>query len=469
MKGKSIAEMAMNGYWRDEARDAPRARARTRDPHHGALLVLLLAMFVAPSNLHAETMPLSIDQAIAMTRENAPQLRRLESLREAARAGVDGAASARMPRVDLSANYSRNSDVPELSTFIPDQGIVTIFPNLPDKVQSSATLQLPLYTGGRITSTIDAATGRLDAAGSDILAADHDLVFETKESFWTLVTAMEQERVVTASLASYDQHLVDARNRLELGFTARNELLAVEAERKRAELRVIAARTAVELAEANLRRLTGISSSARIEPVVTDGGGDYSRDDLDALVERALEARPELLALRARVGAADSATEATGAERRPQVGLAASYEYSNPNQKILPLEDEWNDTWSVGVGVSWNVFDGGRRNAAEAEARANAHALREQLRDVESRIRLEVTQSVLELVNARAAEAVARAGLESAAENERVTRDRYREGVSPSSELLDAEALALAAGLDVTEAASAVRVALARIEKAVGR
>jgi outer membrane protein TolC len=434
-----------------------------------ATVLILVVSFVAPPRLHAETVALSIDQAIALARDNAPQLRRLESLREAARAGVDGAAGARLPTIDLSAGYSRNADVPELTTFIPDEGTITIFPNLPDKFQSSATLQVPLYTGGRITSSIDAATSRLDAAGSDVLAADNDLVLETKAVFWSLVTAKERERVVTASLGSYDQHLVDARNRLELGFAARNELLAVEVERGRAELQVIAARNAVELAEANLRRLTGIASSTRIEPNVEGGGSEFSRDEIDALVAEALAARPELMALRARVGAADLATDATTAERRPQVGLAASYEYSNPNQKILPLEDEWNDTWSVGVGVSWNVFDGGRRKAAEAEARANSYALREQLRDVEARIRLEVTQSVLELSNARAAESVARSGLESAIENERVTRDRYREGVSPSSELLDAEALALAAGLDVTEAVNAVRIALARIEKAVGR
>lgn len=435
-----------------------------------ALRMTFAALLIASAPaLHAETISLSIDQAIAMARETAPQLRRLESLREAARAGVDGAEAARMPRVDLTAAYSHNSDVPELSTFIPEQGIVTIFPNLPDKAQSAATVQLPLYTGGRISSTIDAATSRLDAAGSDVLAADRDLVLETRSTFWGLVTAKERERVVAASLASYDQHLVDARNRLELGFTARNELLAVEAERKRAELQVIAARNTVELVEANLRRLTGLTSGTRIEPRVEDSGSGHERDDIEALVELAFAERPELAALRARASAADEAADATGAGRRPQVGLSASYEYSNPNPKILPLEGEWNDTWSVGVGVSWNVFDGGQRSAAEAEARANANAIREQLRDVEERIRLEVTQSVLELANARAATSVARAGLEAATENERVTRDRYREGVSPSSELLDAEAITLRAGLDVAEAESAVRIAIARVERAVGR
>ena len=118
--------------------------------------------------------------------------------------------------------------------------------------------------------------------------------------------------MVTAALRSYDQHLTDARNRFELGFAARNELLAVEAERKRAELQVIAARSAVELAEANLRRLTGIAPGSRIEPVAADGGGEYSREELETLVDVALSGRLEHAALRAR---SQGAAASTGAAR----------------------------------------------------------------------------------------------------------------------------------------------------------
>ncbi len=50
-----------------------------------------------------------------------------------------------------------------------------------------------------------------------------------------------------------------------------------------------------------------------------------------------------------------------------------------------------------------------------------------------------------------------------------MARDRYREGVIPSSELLDAETALLRAGLDQTSAATQVRIALASLDRAVGR
>jgi outer membrane protein TolC len=59
--------------------------------------------------------------------------------------------------------------------------------------------------------------------------------------------------------------------------------------------------------------------------------------------------------------------------------------------------------------------------------------------------------------------------LVSARENARVAGDRYRAGVIPSSELLDAEVGLLRAGLERTSAQAALRLADAALARAVGR
>ena len=57
----------------------------------------------------------------------------------------------------------------------------------------------------------------------------------------------------------------------------------------------------------------------------------------------------------------------------------------------------------------------------------------------------------------------------SAAESRRVAADRYREGVIPSSELLDAELAQERAALARTQAHAALRLAAAGLDRAVGR
>jgi outer membrane protein TolC len=102
-------------------------------------------------------------------------------------------------------------------------------------------------------------------------------------------------------------------------------------------------------------------------------------------------------------------------------------------------------------------------------AQARADALNSQLKDLERRIRLEVTARALEVETARASLVVVARNVEAALENVQVSRDRYREGLVRSSELLDAETDVLRASLDRTVALTRNRTALARLDRAVGR
>jgi outer membrane protein TolC len=276
--------------------------------------------------------------------------------------------------------------------------------------------------------------------------------------------------VLAESLAAYEAHLADARNRLEAGLAARNEVLAVQVERDRAELARLQAANAAQVAEADLRRLVGVPATTRIEPEepLASAAGPAA-GDLEALVEDALARRPERAALRQRVEAGDQRVRADRAARRPQVSLAGGVDYANPNRRILPPSAEWDDSWDLTVSVSWSVFDGGRSGAAARRSAARADALRRRAEDLDRRIRLQVTQRHLDLGTARAAAEVAARNLEAARENSRVASDRHKAGVIPSAERLDAEVLLLRAGLDHTEALARLRTAQAALDRAVGR
>jgi outer membrane protein TolC len=292
---------------------------------------------------------------------------------------------------------------------------------------------------------------------------------ETKVAYWSLVTSRDSARVLAESMRAYDAHLRDARNREQLGMAARNEVLAVEVERDRVELDKLRAEADADVAEANLRRLLDLPPATRVVAAETLEARALPAPDVEALVAEALKLRPERQALAARVASAEAATRAERGNRLPQVALSAGYLYANPNRDIVPPTADWADTWDVGVGVTWSVLDGGRRRASEARARANADAAREQLRELDRGLRLEVTESALELRTAHARVSVAERSVASAAESLRVAADRYREGVIPSSELTDAEVAHERAALARTEALAALRTALARLERAVGR
>ncbi len=439
-------------------------------------LVLSLLLMAASSPLvdrsvRAETpdvVRLTLDDALARARAASPRLTSLAAQTRAASEGVRGAEAARRPDLDLSANYSRNSNVPELILQFPGSAPRTIFPNLPNNWRTHAGATLPVYTGGRIGSLITAAAESERASASDQAAAANDLVRETHVAYVGVLLARENARVLTEAVASYDAHLKDAKNRQDLGLAASNEVLAVTVERERAELGRILAENAAVLAAANLLRLVGLPAGTTLELDPPPPAPPVTRSEVDEMIRRALARRPELEAARARARALDASVLVARSSTRPQVGLQAGFDYANPNPRILPLAGDWNDSWSLGLSVNWKVLDGGRADAAAAQAQAQAEAVRAQLADLEARIRLDVTARQLELESTLAGREVARRGIEAARDAVRVARDRYQEGVLSSTELLDAETRLLRAELEAAQTEAQIQVARANLTRALG-
>jgi outer membrane protein TolC len=434
-------------------------------------LVVPLAVWTtaAPLASAAEPVRLSLVEAVDQARRNSPRLEELRALHTAANAELRGAKAGRLPIVDLQASYYRYSRVPELVLTLPGNPPENVFPNIQNRYATSAGLSLPLYTGGRVSGQIEAARQGALAAGKDAETGLSDLVLETVTAYWDLVSARENETVLAESIKSYEADLKQVRDRADVGMAARNDVLNVQVERDQAELDRLQAANRAAIANENLVRLLGLGPGSRVQPTEPATASAPSDEPVEGLVAKALDGRPEIAGLRARAAAAEAAIKVAGSARLPQASVDGAFEYARPNLRVLPLRDTWNDSWRVGVNVAFQAFDGGRTSAAVAQARAQAEAVRRQLDDVERHVRLDVTARTLDLGTRRAALEVAERNLEAARENVRVSQDRYREGLIPSSELLDAESRLLQSGLSRTRAATELQQARANLDRAVGR
>jgi outer membrane protein len=437
-----------------------------------ALLLLLpavraLAVEQAPTVLQAP-IRLTLEEALSRARTTSARLASFTSLAKAAAEGTKGARSERRPEFDLSASYVRTNNVPEVVLNIPGAPPKALFPNLPDNWKTHAGASYLLYSGGRIGSSISAANESERAALSDRAAAENDLDAETRVAYVNLLFSRENARILGEAVASFESHLKDSRNRQELGLAASNEILAVMVEREQAELARLQAENGAAVALANLLRLVGLPSGTLVEldplPAPTS-----VNDPPEELARRATASRPELEALRARVRALDATQKVARSQSLPQAQLQAGYDYTNPNLRFVPWEATWRSSWSLGIGVSWKVFDGGRASAAAAQTQNQADALRSQLADSEARIRLDVTTRRLELDTALAGKVVAQRGIEAGRDGLRVARDRYKEGVISSSELLDTETRLLRAELDAALSDARIQIAFANLNRAVGQ
>ncbi|MGH9173823.1 MAG: TolC family protein, partial [Vicinamibacterales bacterium] len=104
-----------------------------------------------------------------------------------------------------------------------------------------------------------------------------------------------------------------------------------------------------------------------------------------------------------------------------------------------------------------------------AEAAAAATAIRARLAELDSLIALDVRQRVLDADSSRAALVAAADAVQSAAEARRVVAERFNVGVATSTDVLDAQVALLQAELDRTRALANIRLADARLDRALGK
>jgi outer membrane protein len=431
------------------------------------LFVLLLAAGEAAAQ--DSIVRLTLDEAIARGLANSHRLAELQARKEGAEAAEAVRAAATMPSIALAGGYTRTNHVDEFGIAQPGQPLRLIYPDIPDNYRARIDLNWPVYSGGRTDALERAAAAERQAAGEDVTAARSDLRLEIARAFWALVSAIETERVLARSLDSIGAHVSDLRSRFEQGLIPPNDVLSAEAQQSRQRVLAIEARNTRAICEADLRRLIGLDTNDRLEPVATLESPPAQQSSPDALLTEARAQRPERRAFADRADASRAREAAVASTARPQIGVNAGYDYARPNPRIFPRHESWQDSWDASVNVSWLLWDGGRRRADQAEASAASRAVQARAADFDRQVAFEVQQRWLDLDSSRAAIAAATDGVRSATEARRVVMERFRAGVVTSTDVVDADLAVLQAELDLTRARANARLAEARLDRAVGK
>jgi outer membrane protein TolC len=274
---------------------------------------------------------------------------------------------------------------------------------------------------------------------------------------------------VDQSVERTNAHLKDVRNQLAAGLVPPSDVLSVEAQASRQTMLSVQSRSLRDSAQEQLAYLIGAPAGSALAPAGALDLGGVEDTDAAALLEDAQRQRADRAALSARVSAAVERAKAAESGRKPSVAVGAGFDYARPNSRIFPRQDKWLYSWDAGVNVNWPLFDGGRSKAELSEALASSRAVTERLAEFDRTLDLDLRQRLNESASARAAIAAAEDGVRAATEARRVIGERYAAGVATSTDVLDAQAALLQAGLDRTQALAAAHLADARLARTLGR
>jgi outer membrane protein TolC len=420
---------------------------------------------------------------------SAPSLDRARASARVAEAGARIARTGLLPELTATASYTRLSDVQQNSVTggqndnldrliegVDDpearalfQGITQLrFPVILNRYALEGTLRYAVSdVFFRVLPSYDAARTRREAREAEVQAERADVALRAYEAFFEYARSLASLAIAEASVTQAEAQLRQAVARVEIGAAAPVERYRARARHAAAEGAALRARGGVQIAERALRVLLHVEDDAPIGL-----GQDLSRTPrpidatLDTLVDRALDERPEMQALRHVTNASQAQARATAGGRYPSLVLQGGVDYSNPNARIFPQTSEFNVTWQVGAALVWSPDQTLEAVARLDEAEARTEQARADLRSLSDAVRNEVSRTFEQSRTARAAITVAVQGIEAAEESYRVRFEQFRAGAATLNDVVDADAELTSARLDFVNAVIDLHVADARLRHA---
>jgi len=437
------------------------------------ILLIIFGFLLIPNQTTAQDkLVLTLDASIRLGWENSRKLKSAAYDYSAAEAKSRESFSEMLPSLTFSGKYAQLSEVPPFSVEMglpaPFPQEITISEAILDYYSLKLTVQQPLFTGFRLKHL--SASAKYDASAAEwaCQTAENELRWEIASAFWQLYKMQEYQKVFAKNLTMLDAHLKDAENFYRQGLVTKDELLKVESQRASAKLLLLKSENSVAMANLILKNKIGLELDAVVEIQAESALPENSLASTYTAKEMALENRPELKALDNKLLSVKALSAASASGYYPQIFLSGNYYYENPHQRYMPAEDEFHDSWDVGIGLSYTLWNWGKTSRQRQQTISMYKKTQETVKEMRDGIILEVTQSKLELEQAVQQNIAARQALDAAEASYKIVGELYQQGMTLNSEMLDAESALLKAQIDYQSILADYQIAAAKFRRAAG-
>lgn len=321
-------------------------------------------------------------------------------------------------------------------------------PSVYDRAAGGLSVSQLITDFGRTRNLVNSAQSQSAAQADRLRATTADIVLAVDEAFYQALSSQKlvevAESTVAARQATADQvsALTAAKLKSTLDLSFANVQLA------QAQLLLLDVRNSAAASMTRLNALLG--SESNIQYLLTDDGGTPAAppQDSEALVQLALQQRPDLLALNEDAAAARQFASAEHDLNRPTISALAT-------AGGAPVRsDQFLSSWygAAGVNMSIPVFNGFLFSARSKEADLRARAAQEDVRSLRETIAGDVRTAVLDAQTSFERISVTTQLLAQARESLDLAQTRYKLGLSSIVELEQAQLALTQAQIDAVNA-----------------
>jgi len=423
------------------------------------LLLPILILVLAPAfTCQAAPESMTLDDFVAIAMGNNPRIEIARQQYMGDEGLLTQARSLYLPRLSGGVSYGR-------------QYIDTELPVTEDNVGTGLLRASQLiFDFGKTTGLIDTQSFGLSASAENLAQVYHDIVFQVKSSFYSVLEAKRLIGVAEQAVSNYEQQLYRAEKFYEAGVRTRIDVTNAKVNLSNQRLNLLRANSNYKTSRVALEKVIGtIPNNGDYEPVSSEPALEELAAEkpampgpLDNLLLTAEENRPGIKQFQFLIQAAESSVTQAKGDYWPTIDAVGDYNKFETDLASL------SDQWQLSARLNWEFFSGFETEGKVAEASAQLREVKAGLRDFELEVTQDVTDSYLRADENREGVDIADQTVELAEENLRLAEGRYKAGIGDLLEFNDAQLLYTENQSNLVITYYNYLTALARIDRAVG-
>ena len=433
----------------------------------------------------ADSVALSLPDALSRALKTGDEARAAAAQVDVTDAQVTIARAAGLPQLRFNGNQSHVYESARAAA------VGQIF-NQPNTYTANATLTQPLFQGGRILAGAKAASRLRSASRFDQTETLAQLSLDVQRAYLQALFAGTLAAIQDTAYALAGERLTQVQQFEKAGRASRYDVLRANVERANLQPAVIQARSDVELALVELRRLINAPANQPIKLTTRLDTGDVLRwvaqlkadnGPLNRAAVKSAEFVSDARHAGVSVARADllptiSLSGTLGGQAFPQSGFptrAGRIETvdcpagSAEGRVCTQQNGGWFRDKSFAISVGLPIFDGLRAKGNIDLASAQARLADLQLTQTRERVASEAAASRAELARAEALYAALGGTAEQATEAFKLASLRYSRGLATQLEVADAQLALTVARTNAARAVYDLYIAAAAYARALGR
>lgn len=447
-----------------------------------------------PALLHAQagagrgdTLELTIEEAVTRALRTGDEARLAAAQVELAEAQATVARASALPQLRLNSTYQHVIENARA------QAVGQIF-NQPNSYNTNLNLSQTFFQGGREIAGIRAAGRVRDAARLNSTETQAQVALDVQRAYLQALFSSRLVDIAGTGFRLASERLAQVERFERAGRAARYDVLRARVERANYEPQTIQARNDYSLAIIELQRLANLPTDRPLRLTTTvdtmavqallASSGDTAAAAANRPSVRAAELTLQARRLGVSAARADwlptvSAFVQTGYQAFPPSGfpsrmgavetIPCAPDAPSTCRPTTAQNGGWFSDRSVGVQISWPLFDGFRARGNMDLARAQVRAAEVALQQEREAVAVEVAQARASVERARALWAARQSNVAEAGEAFRLASLRFDRGLGTQLETSDAQLALLTSQTNEARALYDLYLATAELARALGR